>query len=114
MGTLRGNKGDAAFVNMPQLLTLVKRPDIAVKETGGPGYAIDGYPFSSLHRHYRAIYDAFGPERMFWGTDITRMPCSWKQCITHFTEELPWLSANDKKLIMGRALCEWIGWKDPG
>jgi hypothetical protein len=28
---------------------------------------------------------------MFWGTDITRMPCSWRQCVTLFTEELPWL-----------------------
>jgi hypothetical protein len=27
-----------------------------------------------------------------------------------FTEELPWLSAKDKELIMGRALCNWLGW----
>ena len=60
-----------------------------------------------------AIYDAFGPRRMFWGTDITRMPCSWKQCVTHFTEELPWLPEPDKELIMGRAMCDWIGWKLP-
>jgi hypothetical protein len=51
---------------------------------------------------------------MFWGTDITRMPCSWRQCVTHFTEELPWLSARDKELIMGRALCNWLGWNLPG
>jgi len=28
-----------------------------------------------------------------------------------FTEELPWLSAKDKELIMGRALCGWLDWK---
>jgi predicted TIM-barrel fold metal-dependent hydrolase len=22
-----------------------------------------------------------GTERMFWGADITRMPCSWQQCV---------------------------------
>jgi hypothetical protein len=27
-----------------------------------------------------------------------------------FTEELSWLSDQDKELIMGRALCNWIGW----
>ncbi|MFP6635968.1 MAG: amidohydrolase, partial [Dehalococcoidia bacterium] len=59
------------------------------------------------------IYDAFGPERMFWGTDITRMPCTWRQCITMFTEELPFLSESDKDLIMGRALCNWLGWNLP-
>ena len=54
--------------------------------------------------------DAFGPHRMFWGTDITKMPCSWRQCVTMFTEELPWLSEEDKRLIMGEALCAWWGW----
>jgi hypothetical protein len=33
--------------------------------------------------------------------------------VTHFTEELPWLSARDKELIMGRALCDWYGWPLP-
>jgi hypothetical protein len=51
---------------------------------------------------------------MFWGTDITRMPCSWKQCVTFFTEELSWLSEYDKELIMGRALCNWLNWQLPG
>ena len=45
--------------------------------------------------------------------DITRMPCPWRQCISLFTEELPWLSESDKELIMGRAVCEWLGWKLP-
>ena len=43
----------------------------------------------------RQIFDAFGPQRCFWGTDITRMPCSYRQCVTMFTEELPWLKGND-------------------
>ncbi len=46
---------------------------------------------------------------MFWGTDITRMPCSWRQCVTLFTEELPWLKGRDLDLVMGEALCHWIG-----
>jgi predicted TIM-barrel fold metal-dependent hydrolase len=113
LGALRGNKDEAAFANFPQLLALARHPNIAVKATGGPGYASDPYPFRSLQPRYRAIYDAFGPARMFWGTDITRMPCSWRECVTHFTEEQAWLPEADKALIMGRALCDWIGWKLP-
>jgi len=41
------------------------------------------------------------------------MPCSYRQCVTMFTEELPWLAGNDRDLVMGRAVCEWIGWKHP-
>jgi hypothetical protein len=69
--------------------------------------------FLTQHPHLRQVYDAFGPQRIFWGTDITRMPCSWRQCITLFTEELPWLTGHDLELVMGRAFCDWIGWKVP-
>jgi len=109
MGALRGAKGDAAFPNMKELTALARYPNVAVKLTGGPFYADDAWPFRSLHKHYRAMYDAFGPTRLFWGTDITKMPCSWKECVTHF-QEFEWLSDADKALIMGDALCDWIGW----
>ncbi len=111
MGAERIFKGGAAaFSSMKDLTALAKYPNVAVKLTGGPFYADDAYPFRSLHAPYRALYDAFGPRRLFWGTDITKMPCSWKQCVTHF-QEIDWIPAADKKLIMGDALCEWIGWK---
>jgi len=31
-----------------------------------------------------------------------------------FTEELPWLQGEDLDWVMGRALCEWLGWELPG
>ena len=51
---------------------------------------------------------------MFWGTDITRMTCSYRECVTMFTEELPWLKGRDLELVMGQAVCDWIGWDRPG
>ena len=95
-------------------MAVAKFRNVALKATGAPSYAAEPYPFRDIHGHIRKLYDAFGPERMFWGTDITRMTCSWRQCVTMYTEELPWLSTNDKELIMGRALCSWLGWKLAG
>ena len=46
-GIVRGNKDEAAFANMPQLVALAKHPNIAVKVTGGPQYVTDGYPWKS-------------------------------------------------------------------
>src|SRR5205807_7356798 len=108
MGAVRRAKGDAAFVHLPELLALAKHPNIAVKATGGPGYAADAYPFRSLETIYRRIYDAFGPSRMFWGTDVTRMPCSWRERVTAFAEATPFLPEGDRALVMGRAICDWI------
>jgi predicted TIM-barrel fold metal-dependent hydrolase len=103
-------KDAAAMTHMPELLALAKHPNVAVKATGAPGYSSERYPFPAMHVYLRQIFDAFGPNRMFWGTDITKMPVSWRQCITMFTEELPWLSHTDKALVMGRAICSWWGW----
>ena len=57
------------------------------------------------------MYKRQGPQRSFWGTDVTRMPCSYRQCVTMYTEEMSWLKGNDLELVMGRAICEWLGWK---
>jgi hypothetical protein len=114
LGRSGGAKDAAGFANLPELLALAKYPNVAVKASGAPSYSSESYPYRNIHGYIQQIYDAFGPERMFWGTDITRMPCPWRQCVTMFTEELPWLSGRDQELVMGRALCDWIGWKLPG
>jgi len=108
--TSEPNKDAAAMAHMSNLLALAKFPNVAVKATGAPGYSSEDYPYPAMHTHLRQIYDAFGPNRMFWGTDISKMSCSWGQCVTMFTEELDWLSKQDKDLIMGDALCAWWGW----
>ena len=103
-------KDAAAMIHIPELLALAKLPNVAVKATGAPGYSSEAYPFPAMHTYLQQIFDAFGPKRMFWGTDITKMPCSWHECVGMFTEELPWLNAEDKRLIMGQAICDWWGW----
>ena len=112
-GGLTTLKDAAAMTHIPELLALAKFPNVAVRATGAPGYSSQAYPFPAMHTYLRQIYDAFGPSRMFWGTDITKMPCSWRQCVTMFTEDLPWLSEEDKRLIMGDAICAWWGWDRP-
>jgi len=66
-----------------------------------------------LHGYLRQVYDAFGPKRMFWGADLSRLPCTYRQGVTMFTEELPWLHGADLEWVMGRGLCEWLGWTLP-
>jgi predicted TIM-barrel fold metal-dependent hydrolase len=108
-----GGTDDAAFANLGEMLALATYPNVAVKLSGAPSYSSHPYPYRNIHRYLRQIFDAFGPQRCFWGTDITRMPCSYRQCVTMFTEELPWLQERDKELVMGEAVCDWLGWKRP-
>ena len=112
LGRPSGVKDQAElWANLPEMLALAKFPNVAMKATGAPSYSAQAYPYRDIHDHLHRIHDAFGPARMFWGTDITRMPCSWRQCVTMFTEELPWLKGGDLELVMGRAVSDWLGWK---
>jgi len=108
---LTTGKDDEAFRHLDHVLALAKRPNVAVKVSCLPHYTTDRYPFRKLHPYLRRVYDTFGPKRMFWGSDLSRLPCSYRQSLTYLTEEIPWLTASDKEWIMGRGLCEWIGWR---
>jgi L-fuconolactonase len=106
----RGPQDDAAWADADQLHALARYPDVAVKVSSLPCFSTEPYPFAGLHKHIRAIHDRFGPQRMLWGSDVTRLSCPYAQNVTLFTEALDWLSADDKAWIMGRAAaacCDW-------
>jgi hypothetical protein len=113
MARPRGSLDDAGWSDIGELLALAKYPNVAVKASGAPAYSSEPYPYRNIHKYLKQIFDAFGPRRMFWGTDVTRMPIPWRRCVTLFTEELPWLKGEDLELVMGRAVCDWIGWDLP-
>ena len=100
------------FATLDNVLALAKRPNVAAKVTAMPCYAADRiYPFKSVHPHIKRVFDSFGPKRTFWGTDWSRLPCSYRQGVTMFTEEMPWLKGQDLEWVMGRGVCEWLDWK---
>jgi L-fuconolactonase len=111
-GLTGSRRDDDAFTDFANLLALGKCPNVAVKASCLPFYTTQPYPFRNLHDPIRKAYDAFGPKRLFWGTDLSRLPCSYRQGVTLFTEELPWLTPSDQEWIMGRGICEWLGWSD--
>jgi predicted TIM-barrel fold metal-dependent hydrolase len=111
LGLVRRATDDAAFANVDELVALAKLPNVAIKATGAPAYSSHPYPYRNIHDRLRRMFDAFGPQRFFWGTDITRMPCSYRQCVTMFTEELPWLKGRELELVMGQGLKDWLEWR---
>jgi predicted TIM-barrel fold metal-dependent hydrolase len=103
-------RDDAAFADFEKLLALARHPRVALKASCLPFYSTQSYPYRGLHPYLRQAFDAFGPQRFFWGTDLSRLPCSYRQGVTLFTEELTWLKGDDLAWVMGRALCEWVDW----
>ena len=103
---------------LPGLLGLAKYPNVSVKLSGAPNYSKEPYPYRDINSHIKLLFDAFGPRRCFWGTDLTagidRFPnFTYQQRITHFTEELPFLSEDDKERIWYRNAGEIFGLEPP-
>src|SRR2546429_2091438 len=78
LGRPSGTKDEAAWANLREPLALAEHSNWAVQATRAPSYSSEPYPYRNIHGYLRQIYDAFGPEPMFLGTDITRMPCAWR------------------------------------
>jgi L-fuconolactonase len=93
------------------LLSLANRQNIAVKASALPCWARDRFPYPSLRDPIESVVNAFGAQRVFWGSDLTRLPCTYSESVRLFTEELPFLDDYEKDWIMGRGVSEWLRWK---
>jgi len=104
-------KAPQVLADLPDVLALARCPNVAVKASGLPALSTQTYPFADLHESAHRLFDAFGPRRTFWGTDLTRMPCSYQACVELFTHQFSWLKGTDLEWVMGRGVCEWLGWR---
>jgi L-fuconolactonase len=107
---LRGKSLEPALANT---LKFARLKNVAVKVSALPCYVDEPYPFPTLHPIVRRVVDAFGPQRCFWGTDLSHLPCPYKQVVTLFTEEMKLLSSSELEWIMGRGIAEWLTWPLP-
>jgi len=92
--------------------SLAKYPNVSVKLSAAPNNSREAYPFKDFSPHIQKLFDAYGPQRCYWGTDMTNgfTRATYRQRITHFTEELPFLSESDKDWVMGRAILQRLNW----
>ena len=110
MGGDSSKHGAEAFPYLDEMLGLARLPNISVKTSALPCVSAESYPHPLMQSFVKRVYDAFGPSRMFWGSDLSRLPCSYTLCKTMFTEEMPWLKGEELEQVMGKAVCKWFGW----
>ena len=103
-------RDDECFADLDKLLDLARYPNLFVKTSAAPCYTTQPYPYANLEPYLRRIYDRFGPRRLMWGSDFTRLPCTYQECLDHFRFELDFLAADDKEWILGRTLSRTLKW----
>jgi len=116
------------FRSLPALLALASLPNVFVKWSAAPTLSAERFPFADLWPHLRAVVDAFGAERVMWGSDISRVagrlgfarriPRGDTQYAGRHTyaeallylRETPELSAHEKEWILGGTARSVLGW----
>ena len=95
-----------------EAVALARFPNVSIKMSNIANSSLDSYPFPDMTVHLRRVFDAYGPRRCYWGTDLTQSyaRATWRQRVTHFTEQLTFMSESDKDWIMGRAILERLNW----
>jgi L-fuconolactonase len=106
------------FQRLPQLLALARYPNVAVKLCGVHTLSRKPYPWPDIWPQMRKMVDAFGPERLLWASDFTRLRfadgtttrapkkdwyADYSQALNHILEADD-LSKDEKELILGGAV----------
>jgi len=112
--------------DLPRLLALAEHPTAHVKVSGVPTLSGERYPFADLWDGLEQVVDAFGAERLMWGSDISRVmgragsvrlappgleyPRHTYAEALHYIRETDRLTATQKEWLLGRTAATVLGW----
>lgn len=110
--TLAAVRAGRTMAVIDETVRLARYPNVSVKLSAAPNLSAQPYPFPDFRDPIRRLFDAYGPQRCYWGTDLTNGfdRATYRQRVTHFTEALDFLSERDKDWVMGRALLARLNW----
>ncbi len=117
----------ASWEKLPNLLALAKYPNVHVKFCGAPTLSKEKFPYNDVWPFLHQIVNAFTPDRLFWGSDYTRMrarpadeggfnnppPRSewwYYSDVLNYLRDTNELSASDKEKMLGGAIRKALRW----
>jgi L-fuconolactonase len=99
---------------LPAVLDLARYPNVSVKLTAAPTLSRQDFPYADLWPRIHQFLEAFGLDRVMWGSDWTRpeVPGTYRESVAYIldTDEL---TDSDKALLMGKTLRRTFDWPAP-
>ena len=94
--------------NLRQILASAQMPNIYIKLSGQYYASRVGWDFPNADTQpiVRALYNAYGPTRLLWGSDypVVRSAMTYEQALEVFRTHCTFVSEADKTLILGENL----------
>jgi L-fuconolactonase len=64
---------DDPWALLPISNSLAEYDNVTMKFCGGPTLSRESYPHADIWPHLTTVLEAYGPDRLMWGSDMTRM-----------------------------------------
>ena len=93
-----------------RLLKLADHPRTYAKVSGMLHYSAEPYHYADTHPFFRMAKDAWGPQRLMWGTDWPMLldKAGYLPRLTAVRDEMPFFSESDLEWVLGKtALRLW-------
>lgn len=88
-------------------LTALKRyPKVFVKISHTWSLSKEGFPFRDTFPLVQSLYEAFGPQRLMWGTDwpVSKRHASYAQTLAVVRDAMTFLTREDKRWILSKTI----------
>ncbi len=91
---------------LDKLIALRRYPKVFVKISHTWSLSRQPYPYLDAQELVRRLYDAFGPQRLMWGTDwpIVEQVATYPQALTVVRDDMKFLNDEDKRWILSRTV----------
>ncbi len=93
---------DPPYPLLQRVLDLAKYPNVYVKLT--PHKEEESFPYADTWGAFKRIYDAFGPERLMWGTNFPGVmrETGYRPSLEFFRDHIDFLTDDDKELMFDK------------
>lgn len=106
-----GRLHDDHLSGFDDVLALAQFPNVALKWSHAPRLSAGAYPYPDVLDMLLRVVEAFGPQRVMWGSDHTqsRDHHSWAESL-YYIRDTTELSPEEKGWILGRSLRAILQW----
>lgn len=113
---LVGSTPDTLGAKIEELAALAHYDNVGVKLGALPQRSAHRYPYEDLHPHLNTLFQAFGPQRLMWASDLSTSlktgAANYYQNFDMIMRSFPFASEDDMDWVLGRTVSTWFEWSD--
>ncbi|MGH9721519.1 MAG: amidohydrolase family protein [Bryobacteraceae bacterium] len=91
---------------LDSLIALKRYPKVFVKVSHTWSLSKQPYPYKDSQAQVKRLYDAFGPQRLMWGTDwpLVENHCGYAKALALVRDEMSFLNEEDKSWMLSKTV----------